>query len=91
MTHETKEDGDRRDRAILNQLELAVAGLNEALRDCTDRAIRVEFGFVVRNGASRTAEDWRELWNRDGLAVRATKSFVIASPEPEPPVKDGWP
>jgi hypothetical protein len=87
---------DAEDRSAIDAVAEAVKTLNDALRAALARKIRVEFGTVSRAGGGyndpiKVASDWRELWTKDGLAVRFTREEIAVAPEPEPPVTDGAP
>lgn len=84
---------DAADRAAIDAVAESVRSLNDDLRIAMARGIRVEFGTVGGAGTmgGKTANDWRQLWTKDGLAVRFTREEIAVAPEPEPPVTDGAP
>jgi hypothetical protein len=83
---------DRADRAAIENVGVAIARLNDALRDAMALKIRVEFGVVYPDASrQKVAQEWRQLWSEDGLAARFTREEIFTAPAPTPPPVDGAP
>lgn len=96
MSGPRDEAEDRLDRDAIAKASTALSAMNDAIRRCIARGIRVEFGIVADTSDSygkpiKSAREWRQLWTDDGLAARFTREEIATAIAPQPPVCDADP